>query len=758
MPNREIVSLKLQLAAELAPAQWARPLTRFSNQLNEGKLWPDAVALAKAPRALKHLLLAVSYCPDPLETLCQWLRLNRNNKTLLQALRPLLYPCLLLLGTFLVTSAMAWVGAVLTAGSEWIDWSTGRTDNLFARLFSSHWTRSLGAMSLMGWLILVGLIVYFLGSPLTRLSVAIDLPAFGKLIRWQLFRDLHQSLSLFLSSGISAEKAGQAVVECYRGSLLAIPAAGIAKRIHDGQSMDRVICNSTLCDEFLGPAAQSLVRSQEQTSQGIQGLANLANQLFEQRGAALSQIANRIGLLLVLCMYAKFGADVAMATKGMFGSIRELEFVGTSENWFVFLPLAIVNFIFLNSMFSPKRSGSQSGIASTIRLFEGVCLAMALIGLTLRMTSADLIYLFPVALAVLALRANNRAMNRFAAASSLMLGAKTPGMSEWIATHLIDNCRGQLRRRVKRFSRLIENGTSFGIAIARSKLVTDHHESWVVALLSRFGNLPESHKILLTSSPWSQSSTQLVQRINLLKWMVLVFSFSTFFVVVFQLGAVWPTYKVFLQDAGISRVESMERLHAYSDSAFEWFMAIEDIFYMSAYNQALLLSTAVGPALLTFLICMLPFVRRWFLDLFLSPLYRAWTLRGISEVLLSEPQLVHVLNESSRMHPLAMHRYRLSKLSRDIQVGVSVPNAFARSKMIGRSQRGLLELANQPSQLAWALHQIADRNFFRWIERYSMCLDILMLLIVIATALVIGYFGYVQFQVLSSIIVASVNR
>ena len=78
--------------------------------------------------------------------------------------------------------------------------------------------------------------------------------------------------------------------------------------------------------------------------------------------------------------------------------------------------------------------------------------------------------------------------------------------------------------------------------------------------------------------------------------------------------------------------------------------------------------------------------------------------------------------------------------------------------MIGRSQRGLLELANQPSQMAWALHQIADRNFFRWIERYSMCLDILMLLIVIATALVIGYFGYVQFQVLSSIIVASVNR
>ena len=202
MPNREIDALKLQLALELAPTRWRHALSRFSIQIRDGKVWNDAVVSARAPRALKHLLLAVAHCPDPPETLCHWLRAKRGNKTLTQAFQPLLYPTLLLLATFLVTSGMAWIGSTLMAGHEWIDWRTGRTDNLIARLFYSQWSRSLGAAALVGWLVLVGFIVFFFGAPLTRLCLAIDLPAFGKLIRWYMFRDLTQSLSVFMESEI----------------------------------------------------------------------------------------------------------------------------------------------------------------------------------------------------------------------------------------------------------------------------------------------------------------------------------------------------------------------------------------------------------------------------------------------------------------------------------------------------------------------------------------------------------------------------
>ena len=120
-PNREIDSLKLQLAAELAPTRWKKPLTRFSKLIHAGNIWTDSVNRAKPARDLKNLLVAVSYCPDPIESLCELLRAKRNNKTFAQSLHPLLYPALLLVATFLVTSGMAWIGATITTGFEWID-------------------------------------------------------------------------------------------------------------------------------------------------------------------------------------------------------------------------------------------------------------------------------------------------------------------------------------------------------------------------------------------------------------------------------------------------------------------------------------------------------------------------------------------------------------------------------------------------------------------------------------------------------------
>ena len=58
-PNREIDSLKLQLAAELAPARWKNALKRFSKHIHAGEIWNDSVNRAKPAHDLKNVLLAV---------------------------------------------------------------------------------------------------------------------------------------------------------------------------------------------------------------------------------------------------------------------------------------------------------------------------------------------------------------------------------------------------------------------------------------------------------------------------------------------------------------------------------------------------------------------------------------------------------------------------------------------------------------------------------------------------------------------------
>ena len=145
-------------------------------------------------------------------------------------------------------------------------------------------------------------------------------------------------------------------------------------------------------------------------------------------------------------------------------------------------------------------------------------------------------------------------------------------------------------------------------------------------------------------------------------------------------------------------------------------------------------------------------VKRRFLDLFLTPVYRAWTLRGISEILKSDSRMVYVLRESSQIHPMRMVRSKLALIANQVENGLSIQEAFARSGMMRRSQRGLVVLAKEPRQLAWTLRQIAERNFFRWMEWYSMCIDMAALLLMLLTATFVGAFAFVQFQFLARII------
>ena len=751
-PNREIDSLKLQLAAELAPTRWKNALTRFSKFIHDGNIWIDSVNGAKPSRDLKNLLLAVSYCPDPIVSLCEFLRAKRSHKTFAQTLQPLIYPALLLVATFVVTSGMAWIGATITAGFEWIDWRTGRTDNLISQLFQSQWIRAVATAALTLWLVLVAFILHFLGSPLTRLSLAIEMPILGKLVRWSMFRDLLHTFSVFLASGITAEQAALASAECYRGSLLAIPARGLGHRIQAGQSIEQAIRNSVLCDEFLGPAAWSLLRSEEQTSSGLQSLSVLANQLFEQRQSALSQVANRVALLLVLCMYMRIFVDVVLALQSIDGGLFQFELLGASENWFLLLPLAVVNFVFLNSMFHLKSGGANSGISSVIKLFAGTCLTIALIGLALRLTIADLLYLVPLTMAVMAMRANKRSVNRFAATSALMFGANRPGMPEWIAKNLIDENSGQVRRRVRKFSGLMEKGVPFETAITRSRLVLDHHERWLVALVTRFDNMPESKSILSLRSPWSESSIRLFQRLNALKWMLFVFFFSVLLEVALM-WLMWPRFSL-MTEFGVSESGAYRILNKNLSFTLRLseFIFLEMVDPWTSDWGILILCIPFFPLLFVLLLNFLPVLKRRLVDLFMAPVHRAWTLRGISEILKSDSRLVHVLKESSHIHPLRSHRSKLAWLAKNIEDGVSIQNAFARSGMIRHSQRGLLVLAKEPSQLAWSLGQIADRNFFRWMEWYSMCIDVIALLLVLLTATFVGAFAYVQFHDLARII------
>ena len=195
-PEQAVEQLKLQLASELAPARWRLPLTRFSKRLGSGQVWTESIDQARLPKVLKNWLHAVSFCPDPVQTLSDLLRSKRSSKTVAKILIPLIYPVSILVATFLLTSLVAWIGWSQLKNVEWYDWTRGnRIIDVIPRSFQSQLVRSIAAAAMVGWLLLVGLIIICMAPRLMQLSLLIHLPWVGKLIQWSMLRDLLNPLA-----------------------------------------------------------------------------------------------------------------------------------------------------------------------------------------------------------------------------------------------------------------------------------------------------------------------------------------------------------------------------------------------------------------------------------------------------------------------------------------------------------------------------------------------------------------------------------
>jgi type II secretory pathway component PulF len=753
-PEQAVEQLKLQLASELAPARWRLPLTRFSKRLGSGQVWTESIDQARLPKVLKNWLHAVSFCPDPVQTLSDLLRSKRSSKTVAQSLIPLIYPVSILVATFLLTSLLAWIGWSQLKNVEWYDWTRGnRIIDVIPHSFQSQLVRSIAAALMVGWLLLVGLIIICMAPRLMQLSLLIHLPWVGKLIRWSMLRDLLNPLAVLLRTGITTDQAVEALMSSVHGSLLAIPAKGLQKRISDGESLEQAIRNSMLCDEFLRPATQRLFDAQHDTPSKVQDLASLANRLFEQRATALSRLATRVCLLLVVCMYARIAVDVCLLLQGINGSISLLDFYGSSENWFLLFPIAVVNFVFLHSMFRLNQAKANTGIVSVIKLFAATCLAIALIGLSLRCTLVDLIYLIPLSMAVAAMRKNNSEMKFFAASQALLSGAGQPSSAERIANDLVTETSGGLRRRVRKFAKLISNGASCESAFSRSRLAADNQQRWLVALIARFDKMEESKSILATQSPWSDQSLRVLERLNGLKWMVFLFTIGIAFLIALTLLITWPTAKqMFLefgfQDPIVAALNKVDLNSTFAERVLMFILyELTEPFYST--SAAIFLAVAFVPfATITWI----PGLKAWMIGLWMAPANRAWTLRGIGEALESDFRINYVLMESSKIHPISRQRSNLRLIAKDLERGISFQEAFAKRKMIRSSQRGLLSLAKEPVQLAWVLRQIAARNYFFWMDWYLMVIDLMTVSIVLLAAAIVGVIAYCEFYLLATLI------
>jgi type II secretory pathway component PulF len=348
-----------------------------------------------------------------------------------------------------------------------------------------------------------------------------------------------------------------------------------------------------------------------------------------------------------------------------------------------------------------------------------------------------------------ALRRDQLQTKRFAAAQALVSCKGNAEHANQIADMLIGCNTGGIRRRVRAFKRALASGATHSLSLTRSRLVADNHHRWLLAMRDHFGSLPESESILHLQSPWTALSDKLLQRLTALKWLCIIAAVG----VVGQIIFVWPTLakiaKEFDIESSNSTLLRLGNWDAWLEGRVVNFILYEmfDPLYSFWGSMIWLL------ILLAFLgFQFVPFLKTWVVSLFMRPACRAWTLRGIGEALTADQRLNMVLSQSIQTHPIQKIRNQLTTLVEQLDRGVSLPDAFAKSKLIRSSQRSFLKLATDPKQLAWSMSQLASRNYFRWMERYLMLADVLMVLVVLVSATVIAFLAYAEFSFLTSLI------
>jgi type II secretory pathway component PulF len=335
-----------------------------------------------------------------------------------------------------------------------------------------------------------------------------------------------------------------------------------------------------------------------------------------------------------------------------------------------------------------------------------------------------------------------------------MLSGSDVAMRSAIAKRLTQVHRGQVRRRSLRFLELSNQGVRFDEAIRRSKLVREPHERWLVGLIMRFGDLQETQKIIACKSPWFECIQRLSERANALKWMSVVFTVSLGYLAILQLGFIFPMMSRTLNEfeMGDSDAARLVREDAILSHETSYLLYLEISDPLTSLFGVSLLCLLISPVLLVFLLQTCRPFHTLFISWWMRPVYRAWTLRGIGEALSTDRNLVKVMRASSEIHPVRKIQKQLSTLATNLENGMNIQGAFVQSRLIRRSQRSLLALAKEPQQLAWTVRQIAERNFHRWIEWYSIWIDLLSIAIILSMALSVGYLAYIVFKVLASMI------
>jgi hypothetical protein len=409
-----------------------------------------------------------------------------------------------------------------------------------------------------------------------------------------------------------------------------------------------------------------------------------------------------------------------------------------SSNLIILFPVACSLYIAMR-LADARAESQQSGVTrAVIYTVIGLMISISTIGLLLRISPLNLIWLVGFAVVVGIVLAKSRILGRTAMLLSFIsLGESAQPMR--MAADFVRLNSGIVRRRAKMLQRELALGKSVIGSLESARIPRTDHEILWCRLVSKYGfsasqELPTSlHPLTIQTEIERQLSRLLV-----LPWLM-----QGIPVVLLIIFFVMPTVRDITVEFGLPQAQTMTYVRTLNQiMSFPLNLAV----------SVLVLLAMVVSGFIMLVVAMPQLIHVFPIRLLFSSYHRANSLVGLTVAGRREQDLVQACRVASQLVASPDFSRRFELAAERMSGGMAPPQALAESHVLSKPEASRLVDSIHSRSLAWTLQQITLAQTQRMLRRLSGSIQVFLVGIVLLFAGLYGFLAYVLLDFISQTI------
>lgn len=415
------------------------------------------------------------------------------------------------------------------------------------------------------------------------------------------------------------------------------------------------------------------------------------------------------------------------------------------SNWILFFPLAFSLFVAMRLSQGSVDQGKTSWMLLTVRCFIALLMTFALLSIGFRPSPVTVVWIMLLAIFGFVIYWKSRRLERSAMLLTAM-SAEDFAQQQMLAAMFYDENRGWLRRKGNALRRDLAAGVAWNRSLEMRGVAVGVYERIALRLQSAYGRGRGQLYSAGGETDGLESPLRIEAEAERLLGRVLMFAWAIMIPLVVSLIMTFivPTFKEMFEEFGLDLPRSTQLMIRLADGSVQ---------YGIAHMLSLLPIALLAIVITCFAVWLFPSLMqigplRWFTGEY----YQTAGFAALASVLSKESNLLTACQKTAELVPVPYIARRYSAAAMLLEGGASPADAFVKSRLLDKADltafgRGLDQ--NDPS---WGLRQLASWKLERMLNRYAMMIQIFVVLVTLAFALVVGLVAIGLIDALASMI------